>query len=167
MDPNDSRLTQMIATAREYCELIENMDTTDCAACMSAMSRLLPRLERSAEALPESSELTVEPVHTSTPDYEARFDLFSRIHTALGKIDSYHLEFDHPERADDNSGSLADDFTDIYFDLRYGLDLLDTHPEDPSLAVASWKTSYDLHWREHLRGARPQLTNILATVERH
>ena len=158
MDANDPKLTRMAATAREYCDLIENMDTTDCRACLTTMARLLPRIGAAAEQL---DAVPAEAVHTGTPNYDARFGLFSRIKSALGSLDTYHLEYDQPDDQLDLSGSLADDFTDIYFDLHYGLALLQEDPMQPELATASWRTSYELHWSEHLTGARHQLDALL------
>jgi len=161
MDANDPGLTRITETAREYCTLIENMDVTDCRACLGMMARLMPRLAEAAEQLPT---VPTESVHTGSPEFEPRFAMFSRIKSALGKLDSYHLEYDGSDEEDDLSGSLADDFTDIYFDLRYGLDLLETDPGQPEVAAASWKTSYDLHWSEHLDGARRQLAELLSKL---
>lgn len=163
MDANDSKLTQMASAAREYCDLIENMDVTDCRACLATMSRLLPRVGHAAEQLDPEPSATV---HTVSPDYDARFGLFSRIKSALGSLDSYRLEYDHPDNQQDLSGSLADDFTDIYFDLRYGLGLLESEPMRPQLATASWHTSFRLHWQEHLTAARGQLDDLLKRLDR-
>jgi len=137
------------------------MDVTDCRACLAMMARLMPQLAEAAEQLPA---VPSESVHTGSPEFEARFAMFSRIKSALGKLDSYRLEYDGPDEEQDLSGSLADDFTDIYFDLRYGLDLLDADPEAPEVAAASWKTSYDLHWNDHLDGARRQLADLLSKL---
>lgn len=161
MDANDPGLARIAETARKYCTLIETMDVTDCRACLETMARLMPQLAEAAERLPA---VPSESVHTGSPEFEARFAMFSRIKSALGKLDSYRLEYDGPDDEQDLSGSLADDFTDIYFDLRYGLDLLDADPENPEVAAASWKTSYELHWSEHLVGARRQLAELLSKL---
>jgi len=152
---------QFADTASGYCQLIENIDPMDCRTCLATMAGILPQLGTAAEQLPTTSH---DSVHTGAMEINARFDLFSRIRSALGKLDSYRLEYDHSDSEHDLSGSLADDFTDIYFDLRYGLDLLASHPEEPELAGASWKTSYELHWQEHLRGATRQLDTLLNSL---
>ena len=144
-----------------YCRLIENIDPMDCRTCLATMAGILPQLGAAAEQLPATAP---DSVHTGAMEINARFELFSRIRSALGKLDAYRLEYDHSDDEQDLSGSLADDFTDIYFDLRYGLDLLAAHPDDPELASASWKTSYELHWQEHLQGATRQLDTLLKSL---
>ena len=161
MDAKEDVSLQFESAANGYCRLIENIDPMDCRACLETMATLLPQLEQAAHRLPV---VPAEAVHTGSPEFEARFKLFSRIRSALGKLDSYRLEYDHPDEEQDLSGSLADDFTDIYFDLRYGLALLETHPGEPKIAAASWKTSYNLHWREHLDGAIRQLDKLLKSL---
>lgn len=147
--------------ASSYCQLIENIDPMDCRTCLATMAGILPKLGTAAEQLPATAP---DSVHTGAMEINARFELFSRIRSALGKLDAYRLEYDHPDEEQDLSGSLADDFTDIYFDLRYGLDLLAAHPDKPELASSSWKTSYELHWREHLLGATRQLDILLKSL---
>ena len=147
--------------AGSYCQLIENINPLDCRTCLATMADILPRLGSAAEQLPT---IAPDSVHTGAMEINARFELFSRIRSALGKLDAYRLEYDRSNDDQDLSGSLADDFTDIYFDLRYGLDLLTTHPNQPLLASASWKTSYELHWQEHLQGATRQLDTLLKSL---
>jgi hypothetical protein len=161
MDANDPTLLQFTSAAKGYCRLIENIDPMDCRTCLATMAGLLPQLGEAAEKLPM---VPAEAVHTGSPEFDARFSLFSRIRSALGKLDAYRLEYDHPDEEQDLSGSLADDFTDIYFDLRYGLALLETHPDEPAKATDSWKTSYELHWKEHLDGATRQLDQLLKSL---
>ena len=161
MDANNPTLPRFTEAATSYCQLIENIDPMDCRRCLATMAALLPQLNEAARQLPT---VATTAVHTGGPEFNARFELFSRIRSALGKLDSYRLEYDQPDEEQDLSGSLADDFTDIYFDLRYGLDLLDAQPNGAEMASASWRTSYDVHWHDHLRGAAEQLKKLLASL---
>jgi len=161
MAANDPALQGFANAAGNYCKLIENIDPMDCRTCLATMAALLPKLNEAATGLPAVAGQTV---HTGGPEFNARFELFSRIRSALGKLDSYRLEFDRADEEQDLSGSLADDFTDIYFDLRYGMDLLESQPDQPEIASASWRTSYDVHWREHLKGATVQLDTLLSSL---
>jgi hypothetical protein len=92
-------------------------------------------------------------------DLDARFDLFTRLRTRLGERDVYWLEFDHPEdaRADDDhrTGSLADDLTDIYFELKRGLRLLDA--AGPDEVAHLWGVGFKRHWGQHLVDAERHL----------
>jgi len=161
MDANNTSLQRFTEAAASYCRLIEHIDPMDCRTCLATMAALLPQLDQAAQRLPP---VETTAVHTGGPEYNARFELFSRIRSALGKLDSYRLEYDRPDEEQDLSGSLADDFTDIYFDLRYGLDLLEAQPDGTAMAAASWRTSYDVHWREHLNGAAVQLDTLLNSL---
>jgi hypothetical protein len=53
------------------------------------------------------------------------------------------------------SGSLADDLTDIYFDLKPGLELLPAAHPEPVLRF--WLESFELHWGQHLVDAERHL----------
>jgi len=73
----------------------------------------------------------------------------------LGDRDSYWLEFDASPEEMHMSGSLADDLTDIYFDLQHGLQLLDE--AWPQQAAQAWQSSYRMHWGQHLVDAERHL----------
>ena len=88
-------------------------------------------------------------------DLDDRFALYSRLRKRLGERDSYWLEFDAAPEEMHMSGSLADDLTDIYFDLQHGLELLDG--AWPQRAAQVWQTSYRLHWGQHLVDAERHL----------
>lgn len=163
MDQHEPRFSEMAAAARAYCDLIEDLDVSDCAACLRRMARLLPRLHAAVSALPSS--LPEPDTFTGAPDLEARFEMFSRMRKALGSLDGYWLEYDQFQADADKSGSLADDFTDIYFDLKYGLKLLASDPDRCAEAVASWKTSFRIHWGQHLVDAERQLYALLAQLD--
>ena len=45
---------------------------------------------------------------------------------------------------------MADNFTDMYFDLKCGLDLLE---DDQGQAVNNWLCSFYVHWGQHLLDA--------------
>ncbi len=141
---------RMIRLAEEYCDLIEHLDPKDCAVCLGRMARLLPQLHAAIVHIPLPSPAAVE---LATPDFETRFELFSRLRQAIGEQDSYWLEYDQGNL--EPSGSLADDFTDIYFDLKRGLELAQRGGLER--ALADWKASFQLHWGQHLVDAERQL----------
>ena len=73
----------------------------------------------------------------------------------------FHFYNDHPEDvyADDDhrTGSLADDLTDIYCELKNGLKLVDGEPER---AMEDWHKGYHLHWGQHLVDAERHLYEL-------
>ena len=70
------------------------------------------------------------------------------------------MEYDVAHDGQNMSGSLADDFTDIYFELKCGLELLEEFPELIYKAVNTWLSSYYIHWGQHLVDAERQLYQI-------
>ncbi len=144
-------LSEMIEVAEGYCQLIENPDE-EANRWLGALFTLMPRLHTAVTSLNafETGDTQVPGV-----DLDDRFSLYSRLRKRLGERDSYWLEFDAAPEEMHMSGSLADDLTDIYFDLQHGLELLDE--AWPQQAAQVWQTSYRLHWGQHLVDAERHL----------
>jgi hypothetical protein len=142
----------LLETAREYCRLIESPRPGD-ADWFRALARVLPRLHALVAALemPTTSSCT-----TPELDLDSRFDLFGRLHEELGELDGYWLEFDAPRDHLPVTGSLADDLTDIYCDLRLGLNRLADEP-DPAGVLQDWRVGFAIHWGQHLVDAARHL----------
>jgi hypothetical protein len=151
MESLSEKLTEMASAAEAYCGLIDNK-TAVADNWLSDLYTLLPRLHSAVTALTtfESDDLPVPEV-----DLDTRFDLYSRLRQQLGERDSYWLEFDASPEQMHMSGSLADDLTDIYFDLQHGLELLDE--AWPQRAAHQWQSTYRLHWGQHLVDAERHL----------
>jgi hypothetical protein len=164
MQTTAERLTEMVNVTRQYCALIDGVDHA-ANDWLEELFRLLPRLHAAVTGLAASG---LDDHLPGKPDLDARFELYSRLRSALGDRDSYWLEFDTGDGQSGMSGSLADDLTDIYFDLQRGLELLESAwPQD---AVQVWKSSYRLHWGQHLVDAERHLyalkiRNRLANAE--
>lgn len=144
-------LSEMVDVADDYCRLIDTALARP-GNWLEALYLLMPRLHAAVTALNSYDSADVPPVET---DLDARFELYSHLRRALGERDSYWLEFDAAPEELHMSGSLADDLTDIYFDLRYGLDLLDE--VWPQRAAQAWRSSYRVHWGQHLVDAERHL----------
>jgi len=136
-------LSEMIDVAEGYCQLIENPDA-ESHRWLGSLFTLMPRLHTAVTSLNafETGDTQVPGV-----DLDDRFSLYSRLRKRLGDRDSYWLEFDASPEEMHMSGSLADDLTDIYFDLQHGLELLDEVM--PQRAA--------LHWGQHLVDAERHL----------
>jgi hypothetical protein len=59
------------------------------------------------------------------------------------------------------SGSLADDLTDIYYELKDGLNRLD-RSEDPGRTLGSWRSGFCKHWGQHVVDAERHLYALVA-----
>ena len=145
-------LSEMVEVAESYCQLIENPVEKPAESWLGSLFALMPRLHSAVTSLNayETGDMQVTGV-----DLDERFKLYSRLRKLLGERDSYWLEFDATPEEIHMSGSLADDLTDIYFDLRHGLALLDE--VWPQRAAQAWQTSYRLHWGQHLVDAERHL----------
>lgn len=144
-------VSEMAAVADSYCRLIDTAQARP-AGTLEHLFGLMPRLHAAVTALNgyETGDLPASQV-----DLDERFELYSHLRRLLGSRDSYWLEFDASPDEMHMSGSLADDLTDIYFDLRHGLELLDE--VWPQRAAQAWQTSYRLHWGQHLVDAERHL----------
>jgi hypothetical protein len=149
---------QMARLAHRYCALIEG-SSTDNTSWLKEVALLLPRIRAaidSLDGLDSTGNLTL------MPDLDARFELYTHLVGLLGDRDSYWLEFDAGDDLPAMTGSLADDLTDIYCELKYGLRLLGEHPEH---SLLSWKEGFACHWSQHLTDAERHLS-ALATEGR-
>ena len=144
-------LSEMVVVARDYCRLIESTDEAP-DNWLETLFNLMPRLHAAVTAL--NAWETVDLLR-ATVDLDERFEMYSHLRRLLGERDSYWLEFDALPEEIHMSGSLADDLTDIYFDLRYGLELIDK--VWPHRAAQAWQSSYRTHWGQHLVDAERHL----------
>jgi hypothetical protein len=160
--PERIEFMELVRTARAYCNLIDRIPTSQ--DWLSPLFLLLPRLHASVVALrdPGGADVTDERC-----DLDERFDLFSQLREYLGDRDRYWLEYDHPGDgpADDEhrTGSLADDLTDIYFELKRGLRLLDS--ADPDAVAHLWEVGFKQHWGQHLVDAERHLYTLTVSEQ--
>jgi hypothetical protein len=144
-------LSDMASVAEHYCQLIDQASDVP-TDWLDRLFGLMPQLHMAVTAL-NAYHTTDTPV--PKVDLEERFELYSRLRKMLGERDSYWLEFDASPEEMHMSGSLADDLTDIYFDLQHGLELLDE--AWPQNAAQIWQSTYRVHWGQHLVDAERHL----------
>lgn len=144
-------LAEMVGVAERYCKLIEGLaDESD--HWLESLYNLMPRLHSAVTLL---NAYDTGDMQISSVDLDERFELYSELRKRLGERDSYWLEFDATPEELHMSGSLADDLTDIYFDLKQGLELM--AQAWPHRAAQAWQSSYRLHWGQHLVDAERHL----------
>ena len=139
---------QMASVVKEFCTLIDHFHTSGQEHYwLRRMEKVLPRLHAAVVSLdiPESGD-----IHYRLPNDDLRCELFMRLNQLLLADKILWSSFDKPVIRQRLCERLADDFTDMYFDLKHGLQLLDQHPENPVFAANLWRQSYYLHWGEHL-----------------
>jgi len=141
--------------ARNYCEIIEASSPSE-ADWLSRVAALLPRLHAAIAALGEDQ---VNGEHALMADLDARFELYTHLRELLGELDGYWMEFDVADDRQCMSGSLADDLTDIYCELKHGLGMLEGQPGE---AIEGWRRGYKMHWGQHLLDAERHLYELQA-----
>jgi hypothetical protein len=142
--------------AWRYCELID-ASADDRRPWLREVAGVLPRLQAAITSIHARDPGLGRP---SAFDLDARFELFSRLHGLLADRDGYWLEFDRA--GDGMTGSLADDLTDIYCELKSGLERYARSPEE---ALKAWASGFDRHWSRHLIDAERHLA-LLAAEDR-
>lgn len=153
MEPRALQFGEMVAAAQAYCTLIDQAAPAD-PTWFEGLFQSLPRLHAAIAVLGGGD---VDALLPASIDIETRFELYSRLRAGLGERDGYWLEYDSTFAANPQhmTGSLADDLTDIYFDLKPGLDLLSQ--SQPENVAGFWQASFELHWGQHLVDAERHL----------
>lgn len=145
---------ELVSVARAFCHQVDLAGHRDRFEWLGDITRLLPRIHASIAELGRVSD---DLSHTISANLDERFELFSKLKDFLGDRDSYWLEFDGEDEHYGQTGSLADDFTDIYFELKHGLDTYDADPALVEQALDNWRAGFYLHWGQHLVDAERQL----------
>lgn len=157
----NAQLKEMEDLARSYCQLVERASERD-ETWLQEVAGLLPRLHAVVTAL---GGVPPDGAHHLVADLDARFELYDFLRNLLGDWDAYWMEFDSAYDKQCMSGSLADDLTDIYCELKHGLSLMDAEPARPDAALEGWRRSYKAHWGQHLVDAERQLYALRARGE--
>lgn len=143
---------ELLSIARGYCRLIESFKEGNPDA-LGQLNGLLPRLHAAMAAVGPRPDDAAEDANI---DLDQRFELYSRLYRLLGDRDSYWLEFDVTPSCQEMSGSLADDLTDIYCELKNGLSRLDCN-HDAQRTLGSWRNGFCKHWGQHVVDAERHL----------
>ncbi|WP_242470944.1 DUF5063 domain-containing protein [Thiocystis violacea] len=147
--------TEIVSLARRYCHLIDSCSSAQ-GLWLRGVAELLPRLHAGISSLDVANLCFADQL--DVVDLDARFELFSHLRGLLADRDSYWLEFDRvAEGVGAMTGSLADDLTDIYCELKQGLRLFEL---DPEYAIAALATGYEQHWGRHLVDAERHLAML-------
>ena len=155
-----SQCGTMLAATIDYCQLIDHChNNNDSHYWLRRMEKLLPRLHTAVLYLQAP---TLNHCAYDFPDDDQRCDLFMKLNELLWNDNILWSDFDRKDIKHNMCECLADDFTDIYFDLKNGLHLLRQHPENPTLAINNWQNSFYAHWGQHLMDAESWLHAVEA-----
>jgi hypothetical protein len=147
-------LRNMLTIARNYCHLIEHCDGEQ---WLDRVAELLPQMHAAMARIGMGLKQEQLPPGEDRFDLDQRFDLYVQLKSLLGDNDPYWLEYDEQD-VQQMSGSLADDLTDIYCELKQGLRTLGQAEEERALPVLDhWRQGYRWHWGQHLLDAERHL----------
>lgn len=150
MSPQKKELKKL---AEEYCLLVESCDGEK-FDWLQQVSGLLVQIHAAVSAMEHA---VADDDHRFIIDLDARFELYTHLKELLGERDAYWMKYDATGDNTHMSGSLADDLTDIYCELKSGLRLVEGAPE---MAIEGWRKGYLLHWGQHLTDAQRHLYEL-------
>lgn len=151
-----SYLAEMEDSARDFCLLVEHVEMVRNEQWLADAARILARIQGAMSHLDDPD---IEYSFFSLPDLEDRFELYCRLKDRIGEYDSYWLEYDANSK-EEMTGSLAGDLSDIYFEFKRGLNLINGGDATKLDVLRLWQTGYILHWGEHLLNAQKHLFSL-------
>jgi hypothetical protein len=155
---NNAPDKDFVTAANDYCVLIEQIDEYPQSRWLDEMAPALVRLEASIDRLQVERGLPVPSLSFS--DLETRFELFAHLKAVLGELDAYWSEGDLLVSDGYKTGSLAEDFADIYTELVRGMMIYEPQGNYRAMAMRLWVSGYRRHWGQHLLDARKQLVDF-------
>lgn len=157
MVENTHYFQALVDAVRDYCLMIEHVSKVESSRWLADIGRILPRIKA---AMAQFEMPKSEQNHFSLCDLEERFELFCQLRQHLGELDAYWLEYDPDTEREEMSGSLAGDFADIYFELRRGLNLLDSDANNQKHALSIWQSGYMMNWGQRLMDAEKHIFSL-------
>jgi len=158
--PNNAEVaTRFASVAREFCSVIDSAPNLDRIELLAQVYRILPQLIGEAISLPniELGEDESQEEENRKSQARARFrlsdaqwgQLYEFLKVKLGDLNLYWKVWDPTKDNEAIHGSLADDFADIYRDLKEGLNVGEAHQALPEDNIWHWRFGYYSHWGKH------------------
>ncbi len=156
----DTETQDILVIARSYCHLIEHCDQ-DNEVWLARIAAILPQLHAAFFRASAGAKMDWDDGAEEESDLEDRFALYVQLKALLGENDPYWLEYDGGSDLQSMTGSLADDLTDIYCELKQGLDnLKQSSQPSPRRVLRGWRRGYRMHWGQHLLDAERHLYSL-------
>jgi len=148
--------------ASKFCLLIENRDAKKPIQLLQEAFIILPQLCLCGMRLPDIKKLSDYEV----PDVpnEQWYELFESLQYRLKDYDVYTEVFDPYDEEDQNPihGTLSDDLSDIYRDIKNGLQEWENVTTTERLDIIwHWKFLFEHHWGHHATGVFRALYSLL------
>jgi hypothetical protein len=149
------QISDLQGDAKRFCFLVENINEFDSQHWLTEVSLILPRIHAVMGLLDNSNR---GECLFAIADIDERFDLFCRLKKTLGEKDSYEMGEELAEN--ELYGSLSEDLADLYFEIKRGLDLIQTGRENLPAALSLWRDGFFIHWGKHLIDAERHLHDL-------
>jgi hypothetical protein len=152
MTSTHNPVTTFVETAREFCRLIEGHRKGSRKSFLKRIAATLPHLYAAAVHLPRTSgSARVKARRLSSKEWQR---LFMSLGRKLGRECCYWECFNPYVREELMAGSLADDFADIYRDIKPALLHYDNGDATAQVAaITEWRSGLLSHWGHHAIGA--------------
>jgi len=167
--PDNAEVAKQFASvAKKFCDAIDSAPNLDRTQLLVQVYAILPQLISQAISLPRverNDDESHEKVRTKLRLSHAQWsELYESLKIKLGDANPYWEIWDPTRGNDANHGSLADDFADIYRDLKVELNLRDADHAEPDDNIWHWRFGYHSHWGKHAIDA---LRTIYFLLEDH
>ncbi|MGX2038840.1 DUF5063 domain-containing protein [Methylocaldum sp. MU1018] len=150
-------LAAVAEAANDYCRLIEHIKANRLEEWLKCVESALLTLDAAVRRL-ASQELYH--AYKLAPDLDARFESYLRLKRYLDGYDELSPSSDFRTYDDLSIGSLSENLTDIYFEVRRGLASYEAGLTDEQSARRIWSDGYRNYWRQHLKEACKRLDLI-------
>ena len=151
--------------AGAYCNLIDSCENMSKEEFVRAIGKTLGKLFAAAIELLEVRIDVSEHYEAMTMSHDDWSKLFSSLRKKLGDDDGYWIVFDPYNEEAPVFTSLSDDLSDIYRDLRSGLDAFGKSERDSHEAVWIWQFGFQGHWGHHCSCAMRPISKLLEAMD--
>jgi len=158
---NNEHVSNFAAAAKRYCHLIESHPALSKQEFVKQCAVLLPQLFSGAVNLLDVSVEPVEDFELARMTHEEWKATYDSLQVKLGSDDCYWDVFDPYLEEAPYTMSLGDDLSDIYRDLKPGLDAFGKTQMESNEAVREWRFYFLCHWGRHSACALRAIHRIL------
>lgn len=157
----ETQLRAFTDVALEFCGAVDSAAVTRPVELLMRFERILPALHQRLIELPQVA-LGDRGDDIPEPSHEEREIVYQNLKQALGNYDVYRTVFDSRDLGEEAThGSLADDLTDIYFEI-----LCPTKAwkqgADPICVIWELRLLFYSHWGRHLLSAQKAILDCLS-----
>jgi hypothetical protein len=143
MTDNAELMKRFRAAATEFIKAVDSAPHLECEAFLATVGRSMAELYNAALFLPP-----VVPKTEGVDETPFQKDEWSKLHRSLqkklGPLDAYWQIFDSTEKQEPVQGSIAQDISEIYFDLQQSL-----HQERTGIPKSDLAFDWRFDFRSH------------------